>query len=65
MPWSLLLAAIGLMFVFEGILPFLAPQFWRGWMQQMIAQQDRSLRIIGLISMLVGLGIVVIARLLF
>jgi uncharacterized protein YjeT (DUF2065 family) len=65
MPWSLLVAAIGLMFVFEGILPFSAPHFWRRWMQQMLVQQDRSLRVVGLISMLVGLGLVVIARLLF
>lgn len=62
MMWSILLSAIGLLFVFEGLLPFLSPRFWRGLMQQMFALNDRSLRMIGLISMLIGLALVCLAR---
>lgn len=65
MPWSLLIAAIGLMFVFEGVLPVLAPHFWRRWMAQMLTQSDRALRMMGFISMLLGLGLVVLANYLF
>lgn len=62
MMWSILLSTIGLLFVLEGMLPFLSPRFWRGLMQQMFALKDRSLRIIGLISMLIGLALVCLAR---
>jgi uncharacterized protein YjeT (DUF2065 family) len=62
MMWSILVSTIGLLFVLEGILPFLSPRFWRGLMLQMFAQKDRTLRIIGLISMLIGLALVCLAR---
>jgi uncharacterized protein YjeT (DUF2065 family) len=62
MNWSLFISALGLLFVFEGILPFLSPHFWRNLMQQMFMQNDRSLRIMGLVSMLIGLALVCIAR---
>lgn len=57
-----LLMAIGLVFVLEGLLPFLAPHFWRKMMQQMVLQHDKTLRVFGLISMLVGLGLAYIFR---
>jgi len=50
------------MLVFEGILPVALPQLWRNWMQQMLAQNDRALRVMGLVSMLLGLLLVTIAR---
>lgn len=52
-----LLVAVGLVFVMEGLTPFLAPRFWRRIMQQMLMQSDRGLRTFGLVSMLIGLGI--------
>jgi uncharacterized protein len=60
--WSIFFTAVGLLFVFEGILPFLAPHFWRHFMQQMSNQSDRALRIMGFVSMLIGLALVCIAR---
>jgi len=54
--------AIGLLFVFEGLLPFLSPRFWRRVMQQMMAQSDRGLRVFGLLSMLIGLLIIYCMR---
>ncbi len=57
-----LLMALGLVFVIEGLLPFLVPYFWRNAMQQMVTQNDKTLRIFGLISMCVGLALVYIFR---
>lgn len=62
MLWLVVVSAIGLLFVFEGILPFLSPIAWRVVMQQMMLQSDRGLRVMGLISMLIGLLLVSIAR---
>lgn len=52
-----LLLAIALVFVIEGITPFLAPRLWRRAMQQMFMQSDKALRVCGLVSMLLGLGL--------
>lgn len=65
MMWSIFLSALGLLFVFEGMLPFISPLFWRRTMQQIVVQSDRTLRIIGLVSMLLGLAFVSVARDLF
>jgi uncharacterized protein len=62
MMWSIFVTAIGLLFVFEGILPFLSPNFWRRMMQQLFIQNDHALRIMGFISMLIGLILVCVAR---
>lgn len=59
---SLFITALGLLFVFEGILPFLSPVSWRKLMLTAIAQSDQALRIIGLISMLIGLGLICIVH---
>ena len=59
---QLFFMALGLLFVFEGLMPFLAPRTWRRLMQQMIIQHDRSLRMFGLISMLVGLSLLYLMR---
>ena len=53
---QLFLMALALVFVLEGLLPFLAPHRWRRVMQNMSLQPDRTLRIIGLVSMLIGVG---------
>lgn len=50
-----LLAACALVFVVEGILPFVAPQAWRRAFQALIELSDEKLRMIGLVSMAVGL----------
>ncbi len=55
-------AAIGLVFVFEGLLPFLAPRFWRRMIQQIMIQNDKAVRVFGLMSMLTGVGILYILR---
>lgn len=57
-----LIVAIGLMLVLEGLLPLLAPKAWRQTFERMMALKDGQLRFVGLLSMLVGLGIIMFAR---
>jgi len=50
-----IVAALGLFLIFEGILPFVAPKLWRRMVATIAQQSDRSLHITGLICMLIGL----------
>lgn len=50
-----LLAALALMLVLEGVLPFLAPAIWRETFRKMTEMSDGQLRFVGLTSMLGGL----------
>jgi len=49
------LAALGLLLVIEGILPFAAPAVWRDGFRRMLELRDGQLRFIGATSMLGGL----------
>lgn len=53
--WQDLLAAIALMLVIEGVLPFLNPAGLRRSLLLMAQMDNRMLRLAGLGSMLVGL----------
>jgi hypothetical protein len=48
------LAAIGLLLVIEGILPFAAPAVWRDGFRRMLELGDGQLRFMGAASMLGG-----------
>ena len=48
------LAAIGLLLVIDGILPFAAPAMWREGFRRMLDLRDGQLRFIGAASMLGG-----------
>ncbi len=52
--WHDLLAALALVMVIEGILPFLNPGAMRSIMRAVSDLDDRSLRISGLVSMALG-----------
>lgn len=52
-----LLIAFSLMLVLEGVVPFLYPQRWRQLVSRLAEIDDRQLRIVGLISMLVGVAL--------
>ena len=54
--------AVGLMLVFEGIMPFLSPRRWRNMAQVLATVDERSTRLIGLFSMLIGLGLLIFWR---
>lgn len=62
---SFFISALGLVFVIEGILPFLSPEKWRQLVQLMLSQSDHSVRTMGLVSMLLGLGLVCLVHQLF
>jgi uncharacterized protein YjeT (DUF2065 family) len=53
--WHDLWVAMALMLVIEGVWPFLSPDSMRRMLLIMAQQNDRSLRISGLVSMLLGL----------
>ena len=50
-----LLMALALMLVFEGVLPFIAPNLWRETFRKITQMSDGQIRFVGLSSMLVGL----------
>ena len=54
MNWNDLWAAFALYLVLEGILPFLNPGGLKRTMLQLTQLDDRSLRIVGLLSMMAG-----------
>lgn len=53
--WQDLLIALALVLIIEGILPFLNPQAMRNVMKSMAELDDKSLRVSGLVSMIIGL----------
>lgn len=52
---DLLLGALALMMVFEGLLPFFSPRRWREIFLRATQMTDGQIRFIGLTSMLIGL----------
>jgi uncharacterized protein len=58
---DVLVAALALMLVIEGILPFTAPRVWRETFRTLIGMSDGQIRFAGLASMLVGLVILFLA----
>lgn len=57
-----LLAAVGLMLVLEGMLPFLAPAIWRQTFRRIVEMSDGQLRFVGLGSMLGGLLVLYLTK---
>lgn len=60
--WNDLLIAVGFLLVLEGIMPFLSPRHWRSTMVKLVEHRDSVLRIMGLVSMLLGVAIVYAVR---
>lgn len=60
--WDELLTAIALVLVLEGIMPFISPRSWRQTMLQASQLPDRTLRVIGLGSMLFGVVLLYLLR---
>ncbi len=52
--WHVLAAAIALVFIIEGMLPFISPDRWRKLLTMANQMDDRVIRNIGLGSMLFG-----------
>ncbi len=47
--------ALGLVLVFEGLMPMLAPMRWRRLFEQLLQLQDGQIRFFGLFMVLAGL----------
>jgi uncharacterized protein YjeT (DUF2065 family) len=62
MNWNDLFAALALVLVIEGILPFLNPASYKNTMMQLTQLPDRTLRMIGFGSMLAGLVFLYLVR---
>lgn len=60
--FSDLFAALALVFVLDGIITFVNPRGLKRVLTQVLDCKDRELRIAGLLSMLVGLTILFLAR---
>lgn len=55
--WHDLGVALCLVLVIEGIIPFLYPRRWREMVMMLGEVDDRTMRVVGLISMLLGTGL--------
>ncbi|MEH6584258.1 MAG: DUF2065 domain-containing protein [Halioglobus sp.] len=53
--WQVLPAALALVFIIEGLMPFISPGRWRNMLAAVGQMDDRVIRNIGLGSMLFGL----------
>ena len=60
--WQELWLATALLLVIEGIWPFLNPAGLRRALLLMAEQSDRSLRVLGLFSMLSGVGLLYLLK---
>lgn len=55
---DLLLGALGLMLIFEGLLPLVNPSGWRSVFERVVQMNNGQIRFIGLLS--VGIGAVLL-----
>ncbi len=62
MIWSDLFAAFALYLVFEGLMPFVSPASWRKSVLMVLQFRDGQLRLIGLVSVIVGLALLLFVR---
>lgn len=62
MNWGDLLAALALVLVIEGMVPFVNPQSLRRMLETVSQLDDRTLRIMGLVSMICGVVMLYLVR---
>jgi len=60
--WEELGKAFCLMLVLEGMIPFLYPTRWRRLVASLALVSDRQLRIMGLVSMVLGVGLLYLLK---
>lgn len=54
---NVLISAIALVFIFEGLMPFVFPHFWQKMMSEAVKMEAKKIRLMGLISLVVGMAI--------
>ena len=62
MNWSDLLAALALVLIIEGLLPFAGPQSLKKTFVLVLQMDDRTLRTLGLASIIIGLLLLYFVR---
>lgn len=60
--WQDLLAAVALLLIIEGLMPFLSPASLRRTLLNVVQMKDQALRIGGFVSMMAGLVLLYIVR---
>ncbi len=60
MSLGIVLLGLGLMLVFEGLMPLLAPRQWRDAVSRIAALRDGQIRFVGLIAVGAGIGLLLI-----
>ncbi len=62
MAWEELFAAIALVLVLEGIIPFISPNSLRKTYQRLMEMDDKAIRLSGLVSMIAGVILLTLVR---
>lgn len=62
MNWGDLWAALALVMVLEGLVPFISPQGYKNMVQQLATMPGQTLRSVGLVLMIVGLLLLYLVR---
>lgn len=62
MNWNDLFSALALVLVIEGLLPFINPSAYKSTMMQMATFPEKSIRMIGLGSMIAGVVFLFLIR---
>ena len=60
--WQDFAVALCLVLVIEGILPFLYPRRWREMVMMLSEVDNKTMRMVGLMSMLLGTGLLYLIR---
>jgi uncharacterized protein len=60
--WNDLLAALAIVCILEGVMPFINPPGMKRLLAKLAALEERQLRLGGLFSMLIGLAILFLVR---
>ena len=62
MNWADFWAALALVLVLEGLIPFVSPRGYKSMVQQMAAMPEQTLRIVGMVLMVGGLLFLYLVR---
>ncbi len=62
MDWQDLLAALALVLIIEGLIPFFSPGGYKSVVAQMASMPDKSLRTVGFVLMLAGVMMLLLVR---
>ena len=57
---SLLVSAIALVLVIDGLLPFMNPGLWRRVFERAVRMTDGQIRMLGLTSLVIGVAVLMV-----